>query len=130
MAGCQAFIAFKDSNSAMTVKTFNISSYRFIVPSNLFFDVTAISIDSSGGMMRIFAMLTLSNKTSTTPNQVRQVKPAVTDGFPNKHDFQPTNLNSKEHEPRDHAFRFRNRRLMRIHKILGIAIDEAREERA
>ncbi|KAI7983741.1 Cytochrome b561 and DOMON domain-containing protein [Camellia lanceoleosa] len=73
MAGSQALLAFKDSNSAMTVKTFNISSYSSIVPLNLSFDVT--------GMMRIFAMLTLSNKTLTTPNQVRQVRLAVTDGF-------------------------------------------------
>ncbi|KAI7982492.1 Cytochrome b561 and DOMON domain-containing protein [Camellia lanceoleosa] len=95
MAGSQAFVAFKDSNGVMTVKTFDISSYTSIVPSNLSFDVSAMSAESLGGMTRIFATLTLPSKMATTLNQVWQVGPSVVDGFPTKHDFQPANLNSE-----------------------------------
>ncbi|KAL6984062.1 hypothetical protein U1Q18_017437 [Sarracenia purpurea var. burkii] len=46
-------------------------------------------------MMRIFAPVTLPDKAATAVNQVWQVRPSVTDGIPEKHDFQPAYLNSK-----------------------------------
>ncbi|KAL6967953.1 hypothetical protein U1Q18_033756 [Sarracenia purpurea var. burkii] len=95
MVGAQALIAFKDSKGAMTVKTYNISSYRSIVKGKVWFDVTEMSADYSDGMMRIFAMVTLPDKTATMVNQVRQVGPSVTDRIPGKHDFQLAILNSK-----------------------------------
>ncbi|GMP48647.1 hypothetical protein CsSME_00015928 [Camellia sinensis var. sinensis] len=94
MVGSQAFVAFKNSNGVMTVKTFNISSKSLNAPSNLSFDFTAVSAESSGSMMRIFATLTLPNNTATTLNQVWQVGPSVTNGSPNPHAFQAANLNS------------------------------------
>ncbi|GFY99423.1 auxin-responsive family protein [Actinidia rufa] len=95
MAGSQALVAFKDSNGSMTVRTYNISSYSSIVPSNLSFAVTEMAADSSGGMMRIFATVILPEKGATTVNQVWQVGPSLTDGVLDKHEFQPANLNSK-----------------------------------
>ncbi|XP_052184148.1 cytochrome b561 and DOMON domain-containing protein At3g25290-like [Diospyros lotus] len=95
MAGSQALVAFKDSKGSMNVKTFDISSYSSIVPSNLSYDVTEKSAEYSDGMMMIFATLTLPEKGKTTVNQVWQVGPSVAGGFPAKHEFQPANLNSK-----------------------------------
>ncbi|KAI8015618.1 putative LRR receptor-like serine/threonine-protein kinase [Camellia lanceoleosa] len=85
----------EDSNGVMTVKTFDISSYTSIVPSNPSFDVSTMSVESLGGMTRIFATLTLPSKMVTTLNQSWQVGPSVFDGFPTKRDFQPANLNSE-----------------------------------
>lgn len=95
MAGAQALVAFKDSDGLMTVKTFNISSYTSIVPGKLSIDVKNTSAEFSDGLMKIFATVGLPEKGKTTVNQVWQVGPAVADGFPGKHEFQPANLNSK-----------------------------------
>ncbi|KAL6978876.1 hypothetical protein U1Q18_020544 [Sarracenia purpurea var. burkii] len=95
MVGSQALIAFKDSTGTMTVSTYNLVSYGSIVPSDLSFAVTDLAADYSDGMMRIFATVTLPEKTTTTVNQVWQVGPSVTNGIPSRHDIQPANLNSK-----------------------------------
>ncbi|XP_047311452.1 cytochrome b561 and DOMON domain-containing protein At3g25290-like [Impatiens glandulifera] len=95
MAGSQTLVAFKDSNGSMVVKTYNISSYSSILESKLSFDVTDMTADYSNGQMRIFAAITLPESLGTTINQVWQIGPAVTDGFPAKHDFLAQNLASK-----------------------------------
>ncbi|KAK3004660.1 hypothetical protein RJ639_018277 [Escallonia herrerae] len=95
MAGSQSLVAFKDSKGVMTVKTYNISSYSSIVASKLSFEVSDISAESSGGNMMIFATVALPGDLGTTFNQVWQVGPAVVNGGPGRHDFQPENLNAK-----------------------------------
>lgn len=95
MAGSQALVAFKDSNGSMVVKTYNISSYSSIVESKLFYDVLDKKAEFSGGAMRIFAKLALPSD-ATELNQVWQVGSAVKGGMPEKHDFGPDNLNSKD----------------------------------
>uniref|UniRef100_A0A5B7BWF8 DOMON domain-containing protein n=2 Tax=Davidia involucrata TaxID=16924 RepID=A0A5B7BWF8_DAVIN len=91
MVGSQSLIAFKDSNGSMTVNTYSISSYSSILPSKLSFNVSDRSAEYSDGLMKIFATLELP---VSTVNQVWQVGGSVTDGRPEKHDFQPANLNS------------------------------------
>ncbi|XP_059660050.1 cytochrome b561 and DOMON domain-containing protein At3g25290-like [Cornus florida] len=95
MVGAQALIALKQSNGSMTVKTFNVSSYKSIVESKLSFDVMEMSADYSDGLMRIFATVALPDAAATTLSQVWQVGGSVTAGFPDRHEFQPANLNSK-----------------------------------
>lgn len=96
MLGSQALIGFKNSDGSMTVKTYNISSYAPLVESKLAFEVSKMSAEYSGGLMKIFATVVLPDKgNSTTVNQVWQVGASVTGGVPDKHAFQPANLNSK-----------------------------------
>ncbi|KAA8550559.1 hypothetical protein F0562_002243 [Nyssa sinensis] len=94
MVGAQSLIAFKDSNGSMSVNTYNISSYKSIVPSSLSFDVFDTRAEYSDGLMKIFATVELPENT-TLVNQVWQVGSSVAEGRPVKHDFQPANLNSK-----------------------------------
>lgn len=94
MAGSQSFIAFKDSNGTMIVKTYNISSYKSIVEGKIAFDVLESSAEFSGGVMRIFATVELP-ETMTEFNHIWQVGGSVVDGFPGKHEFLPANLNAK-----------------------------------
>lgn len=95
MAGAQALLAYKASNGSMVVKTFNISSYSSIVEGKLAFDVMDQRGEYSDGMMKIFATIVLPKNGMTSVNQVWQVGPSVSDGFPAKHAFQPANLGSK-----------------------------------
>lgn len=94
MVGAQALLAYKASNGSMVVKTYNISSYSSIVESKLSFGVWDKKAESSNGVMRIFAKLALPAGL-TSVNQVWQVGSTVTNGVPEKHEFQPANLNAK-----------------------------------
>ncbi|XP_021814203.1 cytochrome b561 and DOMON domain-containing protein At3g25290-like [Prunus avium] len=92
MAGAQTLLAYKKSDGSMDVKTFNISSYSDIVESKLAFDVWNTSAESSGGVFRLFAKLKVEME---SVNQVWQVGPSVSNGFPAKHDFNTDNLQAK-----------------------------------
>ncbi|XP_059626256.1 auxin-induced in root cultures protein 12 [Cornus florida] len=93
MIGAQALVALKESNGSMVVKTYNISSYQPIVESNISFHVANKTAEYSGGLMKIFAVLTVAN--NATVNQVWQVGSSVTGGIPDKHAFTPANLMAK-----------------------------------
>ncbi|XP_042475270.1 cytochrome b561 and DOMON domain-containing protein At3g25290-like [Macadamia integrifolia] len=93
MLGSQALIAYK-VGGGMVVKTFNVDSYQSIAPSKISFEVSDMSAENSGGMMKIFATIALPSK-MTTINQVWQVGSAVTSGIPASHAFEAPNLNSK-----------------------------------
>ncbi|KAL6499995.1 hypothetical protein OROGR_027905 [Orobanche gracilis] len=95
MVGSQALVAFRDARGEMTVKTYNVSSYGPLRESRVWFDVRDSSAEFSGGVMRIFATLVLPGKGAAAANHVWQVGASVTRGSPDKHDFQPGNLNSK-----------------------------------
>lgn len=95
MLGAQTLIAFKDSTGAMTVKTYNITSYKSIHESKVWFDVMEAKAEFSGGVIRLFATLGLPKSGITTVNHVWQVGSSVTNGVPDRHDFQPPNLNAK-----------------------------------
>lgn len=95
MVGSQALIAFKDSKGSMTVKTYNVSSYGPVTDSKVWYEVKESSAEFSGGVMRLFANIVLPEKLKSTVNHVWQVGPSVTGGVPDKHEFQPGNLNSK-----------------------------------
>lgn len=95
MVGSQALIAFRDANGAMTVKTYNVTSYGPLTESKVWYEVTESSAEFSGGVIRLFATLVLPEKGRTSLNQVWQVGPSVTGGVPDKHEFQPANLISK-----------------------------------
>ncbi|CAH1431962.1 unnamed protein product [Lactuca virosa] len=96
MPGAQALVAFKASNGSMVVKTYNISSYSWIMEGKLAFNVKDTRADYFDGVMRIFATVELPEKGMTSVNQVWQVGPSVSaDGFPAKHAFQPANLGAK-----------------------------------
>lgn len=95
MVGSQALMAFRDSKGAMTVKTYNISSYGPVTESKVWYQVKESSAEFSGGMMRLFATIVLPEKGKSTVNHVWQVGPSLTAGMPDKHELQPANLNSK-----------------------------------
>ncbi|OWM62753.1 cytochrome b561 and DOMON domain-containing protein At3g25290 [Punica granatum] len=97
MVGAQALIAFKDSSTgAMTVKTYNVSSYASVKQSKISFEVWDMSAEenSGDGTMRIYAKFKVPGDASKL-NHVWQVGPSVTDGMPDKHDFAQANLASK-----------------------------------
>ncbi|XP_075515667.1 cytochrome b561 and DOMON domain-containing protein At3g25290-like [Primulina tabacum] len=94
MLGSQALIAFRDADGKMTVKTYNISSFA-LKESKVWYEVKEATAEFSGGAMRLFATLVLPVGAATTVNQVWQVGPSVTGGMPDKHAFQPANLNSR-----------------------------------
>ncbi|KAL8106559.1 cytochrome b561 and DOMON domain-containing protein At3g25290 [Apium graveolens] len=94
MIGTQALIAYKKSDGKMTVKTYNLVSYRQIVQSKLSFDVSDMSAEYSDGVMRIFAKFELPEN-MTVINQVWQVGAVVNNEIPAKHAFDPVNLNAK-----------------------------------
>ncbi|KAL0436211.1 UNVERIFIED_CONTAM: cytochrome and DOMON domain-containing protein [Sesamum radiatum] len=95
MVGSQALIAFRDAKGGMTVKTYNVSVYGPLTESKVWYEVKESSAEFSGGLIRLFATLVLPEKGKTTVNHVWQVGPSVTGGVPDKHEFQPANLNSK-----------------------------------
>ncbi|XP_073058085.1 cytochrome b561 and DOMON domain-containing protein At3g25290 [Primulina eburnea] len=94
MLGSQALIAFRDADGKMTVKTYNISSYA-LTESKVWYEVKEATSEFSGGAMRLFATLVLPEGAASTVKQVWQVGPSVTGGVPDKHAFQPANLNSR-----------------------------------
>ncbi|KAI4354209.1 hypothetical protein L6164_003098 [Bauhinia variegata] len=93
MLGAQALIAFK-LDSKLTVKTYNLESYKSIKQEKLSFDVWDLSAEENNGTMTIFAGVKLPGKAENV-SQVWQVGPSVTDGTPDKHEFKPANLGSK-----------------------------------
>ncbi|VFR00505.1 unnamed protein product [Cuscuta campestris] len=95
MIGAQSLVAFKDSKGAMTVKTYNVTSYASIQESSVWFRVKEAAAESSGGVMRLFATVVLPEMDTSTINHVWQVGPSVTGGVPDRHALQPANLNSK-----------------------------------
>ncbi|GFP89475.1 cytochrome b561 and DOMON domain-containing protein at3g25290 [Phtheirospermum japonicum] len=94
MVGSQALVAFRDPRGEMTVKTYNITAYGPLTESRVWFNVTNSSAEYSDGFMRLFATVVLP-VAGTAVNHVWQVGPSVTDGMPDKHEFQPQNLNAK-----------------------------------
>lgn len=95
MAGAQSLLAMRRSDGAVVVKTYNISSYSEVVETpKLSLEVWDQSAEYSGGDLRIFAKMKVPKKASSV-NYIWQVGSSVTDGRPDKHEFQPPNLNSK-----------------------------------
>ncbi|KAM3382510.1 cytochrome and DOMON domain-containing protein [Capsicum galapagoense] len=94
MIGTQSLIAFKNPKGSMVVKTYNLTSYKSITESKLLYNVLDSNAESSDGVMKIFATLELPKNTKRV-NQVWQVGPAVKDGMPVVHKFEPDNLKSK-----------------------------------
>ncbi|KAK1353086.1 Cytochrome b561 and DOMON domain-containing protein [Heracleum sosnowskyi] len=96
MKGSQALIGFKNLDGSVVVKTYNINSYGPLVESELSFEVTQKSCEFFDEVFKIFATVVLPEMgNETTLNQVWQVGASVTGGVPDKHEFQPQNLNSK-----------------------------------
>ncbi|KAJ8748179.1 hypothetical protein K2173_000587 [Erythroxylum novogranatense] len=93
MAGAQALIALK-SDGKMVVKTYNLVSYKVINESKLSFDVWDLSAESNGTDYKIFASVKVPNDLEKL-NQIWQVGPSTTNGKPDKHDFNPANLQAK-----------------------------------
>ena len=89
MLGAQALIAFK-SSGAMTVKTYNITSFASIAESKISFEVWDLSAKESGGTITLFAKLKLPGN-SDIVNQVWQVGPSVTNGVPDIHAMSAAN---------------------------------------
>lgn len=94
MGGAQTLLAYKNSDGAMAVKTFNISSYTAdsIVEGKLAFEVWDMAAESSDGVFRLFAKVKVS---TVQVNHVWQVGPSVSDGFPAQHAFDGPNLQAK-----------------------------------
>ncbi|XP_031255661.1 cytochrome b561 and DOMON domain-containing protein At3g25290-like [Pistacia vera] len=98
MAGAQSLVASKDSTGAVTVKTYNISSYSSVVPEKLSFEVWDTSADESGGFMRLYGKVKVPEELAKAGkvNQVWQMGPGVgANGMLEKHDFAPANLNAR-----------------------------------
>ncbi|EEF29330.1 dopamine beta-monooxygenase, putative [Ricinus communis] len=100
MAGAQALVAYKDSKGAMTVKTYNISSYTSdsVVQQKLAFDVWDERAEEENGVMKMYAKIKVPADLSAkgTANQVWQVGPSVDDkGVLKPHPMGASNLNSK-----------------------------------
>ncbi|KAJ8559397.1 hypothetical protein K7X08_003455 [Anisodus acutangulus] len=95
MIGTQCLIAFKGPNGSMVVKSYDLTSYNSITLTNkLLFTVLDSKAEYSDGVMKILATLVLPSN-MTMINQVWQVGPAVKDGMPVAHKFDPDNLKSK-----------------------------------
>lgn len=94
MAGAEALLALRESNGSTVVKTYRISNYSSIVESNLLYDVLDRRGEFSNGTMKIFATLALPEN-MTSFNMIWQVGPSVTNGVPDVHAFQRSNLNAK-----------------------------------
>ncbi|KAK3182952.1 hypothetical protein Dsin_030238 [Dipteronia sinensis] len=96
MAGSQALVAYKSNNTAVVVKTYNISSYGPINESRLSFETWHLSAEAtSNGSLIIYGSMKVAEKAGKL-NQVWQVGSEVKDGNPQKHAFQPQNLNAKD----------------------------------
>ncbi len=93
MVGAQTLLAFK-SNGAMTVKTYNITSYGPITESKLSFEVWDLTAEESNGLIWLYAKLKVPNNADTV-NQVWQVGSSVTSGAPDAHAMDTANKNSK-----------------------------------
>ncbi|XP_050206675.1 cytochrome b561 and DOMON domain-containing protein At3g25290-like [Mercurialis annua] len=102
MAGTQALVAYKDSKGALTVKTFNISSYTVatVVQEKLSFEVWDTRAEEVSGGRRLFAKIKVPAELAAkgAVNQVWQVGPAVDDtdkGVLRPHAMGGPNFNSK-----------------------------------
>ena len=93
MLGAQTLLAFK-SNGAMTVKTYNITSYSLITESTLSFEVWDLTAEESNGLIWLYAKLKVPGNADTV-NQVWQVGSSVTSGVPDAHAMNTANKNSK-----------------------------------
>ena len=93
MLGAQTLLAFK-SNGAMTVKTYNITSYGPITESTLSFEVWDLTAEESNGLIWLYAKLKVPGNADTV-NQVWQVGSSVTSGVPDAHAMNTANKNSK-----------------------------------
>ncbi|KAJ3681210.1 hypothetical protein LUZ60_015699 [Juncus effusus] len=92
MIGAQTLAAFKQSNGSMTVKTYNITSYKSIQESKILYETSDLSAESgSDGNMILFATMKIGEGVKSV-NQVYQVGSSVTNGVPDKHAFKPDNL--------------------------------------
>ena len=76
----------KKNDSAMAVKTYNISSYSSIVPEKLSFEVWDMRAEESDGLMSIFTKVKVPEKIDIL-NHVWQVGPSISDGRPTKMSF-------------------------------------------
>ncbi|KAJ0972462.1 hypothetical protein J5N97_020421 [Dioscorea zingiberensis] len=94
MIGSQALIAFRHSDGALKVDTFNITSYASIKPSPIDFPSWDLEAEASSGAMVLFAKVKLP-KGKTEINQVWQVGTSVTGGVPDKHAMSPENMAAK-----------------------------------
>lgn len=94
MAGTQAILAYKRPNGALSVKTYNISSYSSIVEGKLSFEVYEKRAEFNAGDGSITIFATVASDGGKV-NHVWQVGPGVTNGMPEKHEFKPENLASK-----------------------------------
>ncbi|XP_019178466.1 PREDICTED: auxin-induced in root cultures protein 12-like [Ipomoea nil] len=95
MIGTQAFIAFKDPQGKVAVKTYNLTSYGGITPQKLSLKVLDSRAEAAAdGVMRIFATVELPEKMATV-NHVWQVGASVKDGVPQKHQMSQENLDAK-----------------------------------
>ncbi|KAL2957354.1 hypothetical protein AAZX31_18G142400 [Glycine max] len=94
MQGAQVLAAYKADNGAVTVKTLDLKSYTAIVPGKLSFDVWDVRGEEVRGVIRIFATVKVPEKVESV-NHVWQVGPSVTAGRIDRHDFGPSNMNSK-----------------------------------
>ncbi|XP_031099640.1 auxin-induced in root cultures protein 12 [Ipomoea triloba] len=95
MIGTQAFIAFKDAQGKVAVKTYNLTSYGAITPQKLSLTVLDSRAEAAAdGKMRIFATVELPEKMATV-NHVWQVGASVKDGIPQKHQMLQENLDAK-----------------------------------
>ena len=100
MAGSQSLVAYKNSTTGVAVvQTYDVSSYKSIVPKDLSFEVWDKTAESrTDGSLAIFAKIKVPADlaASGTINQVWQVGPGVgADGILEKHDFATANLQSK-----------------------------------
>ncbi|KAF5181054.1 Cytochrome b561 and domon domain-containing protein [Thalictrum thalictroides] len=94
MIGSQALIAYKQANGVMTVKTFNVTAYKSIMPSKIDFEVSEMEAEYSKDVMRIYATIILPKNIGPVLNQVWQVGSSVTNGIPDVHGFANDNLKS------------------------------------
>ncbi|KAL6978875.1 hypothetical protein U1Q18_020543 [Sarracenia purpurea var. burkii] len=94
MVGAQSLVAFKQSDGSVAVKTYKLNSYSSIQPSNLSLPVSHTSAEYSVDQLKIFATVTLPENASSV-NHVWQVGGSVTNGAPDRHEFQSANLNAK-----------------------------------
>ncbi|RZC56335.1 hypothetical protein C5167_015189 [Papaver somniferum] len=96
MVGSQTLVAYKQSDGSMTVKTYNITSYKDVLLGKIDFQVSKMEAEYVDGVIKMYASIVLPPTYGKVVNHVWQVGPSLKNenGDLNVHGFAADNINS------------------------------------
>ncbi|KAI3880296.1 hypothetical protein MKX03_011029 [Papaver bracteatum] len=96
MVGSQTLVAYKQSDGSMTVKTYNITSYKDVLLGKIGFQVSKMEAEYVDGVIKMYASIVLPQTYGKVVNHVWQVGPSLKNenGDLNVHGFAADNINS------------------------------------